>query len=334
MGLRLDQKIVIVHRETRLSRLRKKYATVAQAEFLMEVAEEREVLRKTGKVERYKRRAPEHAALYDYRREDDTYNDAVERIRKDLHGVLPIQMLDREMLPNYLFGPQDIIITVGQDGLVANTAKYVGSRPIIAVNPDPDRFDGILLPFRIEQTRPVVLRTLDNRAQSRRVTMAEALLSDGQQLLAFNDFFVGCSTHVSARYRIEFGNHSEPHSSSGVLVSTGAGSTGWLSSIFNMAAGLGALFPGGREGKVQPMHLKWEDPRLMFVVREPFVSKRSSANLVSGMIDAGKELVLESQMPSGGVIFSDGIETDFLEFNSGSIVRIRAAQESATLVVG
>jgi NAD kinase len=334
MGLRLDQKIVIVLRETRLGRLRQKYATVGQAEFVLEVAREREVLRKTGKVERASRRAPEQTAIYDYRREDNAYKNAVDRIRKDLHGILPIQMLDRAMLPNYLFGPEDIIVTVGQDGLVANTAKYVGGRPIVAVNPDPERFDGILLPFRVEQARAIVLRTLENRARSRRVTMGEALLSDGQRLLAFNDFFIGCRTHVSARYRIEFGDRTEPHSSSGVLVSTGAGSTGWLSSIFNMAAGLGALLPSAlMVTQIQPIRLNWEDPRLMFVVREPFVSKRSSASIVSGMVNAGQELILESQMPGGGVIFSDGIETDYLEFNSGSIVRIRAAQHGARLIV-
>jgi len=42
---------------------------------------------------------------------------------------------------------------------------------------------------------------------------------------------------------------------------------------------------------------------------------------------------MESLMPTGGVIFSDGIETDFLQFNSGSIAHIRAAERRARLVV-
>lgn len=331
MGLRIEQKIVIVQRATRLAGLRKRYATVGQAQFLMERALDQEAMRQEGKVRAAPRR-DEEAAIYEYQREDDLYRSAIAQLRRDLHGVLPIQVLDREMLPNYLFGPADVVVTVGQDGLVANTAKYALGLPIVAVNPDPLRFDGILLPFRVHQARQAVLRALEGTARTRKVTLAEAAMSDGQKLLAFNDFFIGSATHVSARYRIAFGNHTEPHSSSGVLVSTGAGSTGWLSSVFNMAAGLAPLM-GGAPSPAQAVRLPWDDRRLIFVVREPFVSKASSAQLVSGTIGPGQELVLESQMPSGGVVFSDGIETDFIEFTSGKIVHIRAAAEHATLVV-
>ena len=82
------------------------------------------------------------------------------------------------------------------------------------------------------------------------------------------------------------------------------------------------------------MRLDWEDPRLLFVVREPFVSRHSQANIVAGILQARQSLELESLMPSGGVIFSDGIEADYLQFNSGSMATIRAAEETAQLVVG
>lgn len=328
---KVDQKIVIVRRATRLAGLRAKHATEAQAEFLMAAAEDREIHRKSRKTMPV-RRGKEQYAFHDYKMEDENYRQAIETVRKDLHGILPVQLLDREMLPTYLFGPNDIVVTVGQDGLVANTAKYALNLPIVAVNPDPKRFDGILLPFRVEQARMAVLRAMKGQTKMRRVTMAEALLPDGQRLLAFNDLFIGCRTHVSARYRIEFESRTEPHSSSGVLVSTGAGSTGWLSSIFNMASGLAGAMPDVVRNRPTRPNLSWEDPRLIFVVREPFISKSSAATIVSGAVSPGRELVLESQMPSGGVIFSDGIESDFLEFNSGAIVRIQASKEHAMLV--
>jgi hypothetical protein len=150
-------------------------------------------------------------------------------------------------------------------------------------------------------------------------------------LLAFNDFFIGARTHVSARYRIRAGELSEAHSSSGVLVSTGAGSTGWISSVFNMAAGVTA-FSGGSPGSAFGM--PWEDPRLLFAVREPFVSRQSAASIVAGWIEAGEELMIESLMPAGGVIFSDGVESDFLRFEAGATARVRAAEQRAQLVVG
>jgi len=83
-----------------------------------------------------------------------------------------------------------------------------------------------------------------------------------------------------------------------------------------------------------PLYFPWEDRRLLFVVREPFVSKHSKANVVAGWIEAAQRLELESQMPSGGVIFSDGIEGDYVAFNSGTQVTVAAAAEAARLVVG
>jgi hypothetical protein len=200
----------------------------------------------------------------------------------------------------------------------------------VAVNPEPDRFDGILLPFLPNQAREAVERVMEERAKIRDITLAQVRLGDGQQLLAFNDFFLGARSHISALYQITCGQKSEIQSSSGVLVSTGAGSTGWVSSAFNMAAGV-SRFCGGPT--VTPVRMPWEDRRLLFVVREPFVSRHSQAGIVAGILQTGEELTIESRMPSYGVIFSDGMEADFLQFNSGAIAHVRAAEQSARLVV-
>ncbi|MBI3096754.1 MAG: NAD(+)/NADH kinase [Planctomycetes bacterium] len=303
-------KIVLVTRKTRLEGLIGKFNSRAQAKFWIE-----------------------HAGgdFTDYVREDDAYRRSLETLRRSLDLGLKMQSMDREFAPTCLFAEGDIVVTAGQDGLVANTAKYVGSQPIVAVNPDPERFDGVLLSFSPENARPAVERVLSGRARVRDVTLAEAGLSDGQRLLAFNDFFIGARSHVSARYVITYGDASEPQSSSGILVSTGAGSTGWLSSVFNMANAVAAA-TGGKGGWA--VTLDWEDPRLYFVVREPFVSRHSRAGLVAGMLEPGTELIVESRMSSGGAIFSDGVEADYLSFDGGSTVRVRAADRKARLVVG
>ena len=302
------EKIVVVTRRTRLDELVERFNTRAQAKFYIQ-----------------------HSGgdFTDYEIEHDTYNTVLETLRRSLEVGLKVQVIDRSFLPTYMFTPHDVIVAVGQDGLVANTAKYVGAQPIVAVNPDPARFDGILLPFAPVNAVVGVRRVLEQKAVTREVTLAEVRLNDGQRLLAFNDFYLGAQSHVSARYRIEVAGASENQSSSGVLVSTGAGSTGWLSSVFNMANGL-AQFSGGSFGKRVPM--RWEDPRLMFVVREPFASKRTQASVVAGLLEGGAELRVESLMPSGGVIFSDGVERDFIAFNSGAIASVRAADQRARLV--
>jgi len=304
------EKIVLVTRKTRLAELVERFNTLAQTKFYIE-----------------------HAGIdfQEYQLEDEAYRRSAEIVRRSLEVGLKFQEIDRGLVPTYTFLPEDVVITLGQDGLVANTAKYIGRQPLIAINPDPERFDGILLPFLPDQTAHALEQVIEAKCRIRAVTLAEACMNDGQRLLAFNDLFLGAQTHVSAQYRIRWAKREEPQSSSGVLVSTGAGSTGWVSSVFNMASGVATL-TGGHAGK--PMRLDWEDPRLLFVVREPFVSRHSQASIVAGILEQQQVLELESLMPSGGVIFSDGIEADFLQFNSGSRVIVKAAAETARLVVG
>lgn len=299
------EKLVLVTRRTRLDGLIERFNTKGQAKFYLQQA---------------------GLDFADYEREHDTYSRSLEKTRAQVEkSGLKVQVLDRAVVPTYLFAPTDLVVALGQDGLVANTAKYVGAQPLIGVNPDPERFDGVLLPFRVDEVRQAVDATVSQRAVIDEVTLAEAKLSDGQRLLAFNDLYIGARTHVSSQYRLNIGKSGwVRHSSSGVIVSTGAGSTGWLSSVFAMARALG--------GTVTPVNLERSDRKLYFVVREPFASKQSTVAESFGVVNAEQVLELESLMPSGGVIFSDGMEDDALLFTSGLVAAIGPADQRARLV--
>jgi len=302
-------RVLIVRRATRLQELIARFNTKAQARFYIESA---------------------GGDFDDYDAEDTAYRRALDEVERAVREMTKTQVIDRGLLPNYLFADDELVVTVGQDGLVANTAKYALARPIVGVNPEPSRYDGVLLPFEARSAATGVRAVLEGTAQIREVSMAAARLQDGQKLLAFNDFFIGARTHISARYRIALGSREEVQSSSGVLVSTGAGSTGWMSSVFNMAKGV-AAFGGGRMPPSKP--LAWDARELRWVVREPFVSRATGATMVAGRLRERDHLELESQMPVQGVIFSDGVEQDFLSFNSGAIASVGLADVSAQLVV-
>lgn len=161
--------------------------------------------------------------------------------------------------------------------------------------------------------------------------MAQASTQDGQCMLAVNDLFIGQRTHVSARYDITWNRRTEHQSSSGIIVSTGLGSTGWYRSVITQAAGiahafLGKEFSAGRQS--------WDADRLTFVVREPFPSRSTRTDIVYGEIGEGDDFRILSQMPGNGVIFSDGIEADAIEFNAGTEVTVRTAPQKGMLVVG
>lgn len=331
--LRDYERVTVVTRPTRLAGLLQRWGTRGQALFRFK-ANKVANLARAGQLEQAAnlQQAAGDADFGLLEDEDVVYREAVERLTRDLDLGVPIQVIDRAFMPNYDFSMSSAVVVLGQDGLVANAAKYVGDVPILGVNPDPKRFDGVLLPFQLAEARDALRSVLKGKSRIRQATLAEVKLQDGQQMLAFNDFFIGVRTHVSARYKIAVNGITESQSSSGVLISTGAGSTGWMSSVYNMAAGIATT--NGQDGKriVLPK-LNWDDSRLLWAVREPFVSRTSQAGHVCGILDAPATIGIESMTPENGVIFSDGIEADALEFNAGTIATISIASRKARLVV-
>jgi hypothetical protein len=161
--------------------------------------------------------------------------------------------------------------------------------------------------------------------------MAKAVLTDGQVLHAVNDLFVGARSHVSAIYEIAAGDRVET-SSSGLIVATGLGSTAWFKSIVTGSLAIAGVY--GSEQRALPYTaLPWDAAELRFAVREPFPSLKSQTTLVCGPLGKTEELRIRSLMPENGVIFSDGIEADRLEFNSGSEVKITVAERQGRLIV-
>ena len=269
----------------------------------------------------------------DYLAEHNQYQDSVREAISVLEQAGRLQVLDRGFLPNFLFGPQDTVVAIGQDGLVANTMKYLRGQSLLGVNPDPKRWDGVLLPFSVADLRKVAPETLNGRRHAKLVTMAEARLNNGQRMRAANDLFIGPKSHTSARYTIRSAGREECQSSSGLIVSTGLGSTGWLRSLITGATAIAeGSFKGGHSPN-RKSSFAWDADHLAFTVREPFPSRTSDATLVFGRVSASEPLVITSLMPERGVIFSDGIEADFLEFNSGAEAAITLAEEKGQLII-
>ena len=315
-----DRKIVLVTRPTRLAELVIRFNTVSQARFYIE---------------------HQGADFSDYLREDEIYHRALVEAQHALAQVGRVQVVDRGFVPNFIFAPDDLVVTLGQDGLVANTLKYLDGQPVVGVNPDPERWDGRLLPFRVGDLAKIMPEVAFGKRGMKPVTMAKAALNNGQTMYAVNDLFIGPKSHVSARYLIRVGDASETQSSSGVIVSTGMGSSGWLKSLLTGAATVtqSALAELARQAAAKPkkpLNVKsefaWDADYLFYTVREPFPTKTTGTSLVFGRVTPKTPLILESRMAENGVIFSDGIEKDFLEFNSGTQATIGIAERKGALV--
>jgi NAD kinase len=233
--------------------------------------------------------------------------------------------IDRDDLDRFLFAPDDLVVIVGQDGLVPNVAKYLRGQRVIGINPDPGEYDGVLCRHPAKFAMPLLQfgclpQGTDSAFSIEERAMALAQREDGQQLRALNEIFVGHVGHQSARYRITFGALKERQSSSGVIIATGTGCTGWARSIAE------------QRGLAQPLPVA-ADARLAWFVREPFPSVATGTSVNFGFLVGDTQLVLQSEMDDGGVIFADGIESDRVQFLTGQRCTIGIAPERLRLVV-
>jgi NAD kinase len=291
-------RIVLVTRPTEIEALIAMHGTLEQAKF---------VLRSQG-------RGTEDLAAR---------HERIKRAVATVMGSLPHAWrrvrVDRAELDRFVFEDGDMVVPIGQDGLVANVAKYLDGQPVIGVNPDPSSYEGVLVKHRAENVVQTVERVVHERADIVERTMVEAAFDDGQRLLALNEIFIGHRSHQSARYELSFGDVWERQSSSGIIVASGTGATGWARSIDR-----------DRNDAV-PLPAPLER-RLAYFVREAFPGSGFAVDHTGGVLGESQRLIVRSEMNEGGTAFGDGIEDDRVEFGWGTTVRIGVAAERLHLV--
>lgn len=293
----ITHRAVFVTRETDYEQLLARHATVGQARFFLESRGQR--IEEIG--ERHER-----------------FHGVLAQARALVPADWRQTLVKRSDLDRFLFAPEDVVVAVGQDGLVANVAKYLGAQPVIGINPAPDLYDGVLVRVAAERLREILPASVNGAARVERRTMVQAVLDGGETLYALNEIFVGHRSHQSARYRIELGGEAEDHSSSGLIVASGTGATGWARSIAEATHLALALGP--------------EELGVGYWVREPFPSVATSAQMRAGKLTLDP-LRVTSRMNEGGVVFADGIEQDFLSFGWGRQAALSPASRALHLVV-
>ncbi|NIK54992.1 NAD(+)/NADH kinase [Kribbella shirazensis] len=288
----LPPRAVIVHRATELTELIARHGTRQQAGFFL-----------AG-------RGRDLAEL-------DARHQAQQDALATVSAAIPLDwrraVAERNDLDRFGFGPEDVVIAVGQDGLVANVAKYLDGQPVIGINPEPSRNPGVLVPHE----PAAIAGLLTTRTVTER-TMVAASTDDGQQLLALNEVYIGHRTHQSARYRLSSPDGlPERQSSSGILVGTGTGSTGWCRSAW--------------QERRSPLALPTPtDPVLCWFVREAWPSPATGTDNTEGLLKAPDSLTITAE--SDLVVFGDGMESDTLSVSWGQRVEVGVAEVTLCLV--
>ncbi len=292
----LPPRVVYVVRETDFELLLARHATRQQARFFLDTRGQ---------------------TLATLESSHDRFRLALQQARASAPDDWRQTVVKRTELDRFLFAPDDIVVALGQDGLVANVAKYLDGQPVLGVNSAPELYDGVLMQVPMARLGDALRASFVGAANYQLRTMAEGMLDTGERLLALNELFVGHRTHQSARYLLTLDGQAEQQSSSGLLVTTGTGATGWARSIME-AINLNML--------IGP-----EEPALGYFVREPFPSVSTGTTIRAGKI-SGSTFRIRSQMNDGGVIFADGIEQDFLPFNWGHELSIDVSAKQLKLV--
>lgn len=294
----LPPRVVLVTRETELQALMARHSTLGQARFFLEQRGQR---------------------VEDVVARHDTQSRAIATARAAVPEDWTFAHVERASLDRFLFAENDLVVALGQDGLVANLAKYLSGQPVFGVTPDAAAYESVLTTHDVASLSPLLRRHAAGDVDISARTMVEARVEGAGHLMALNEVFIGHRSHQSARYLLRYNGQEEFQSSSGVIFATGTGMTGWAKSITEATHSPLVVTPTSAEGA--------------FLVREPWPSKHSGAQLRGGLVAEGAQISLASRINDGGVIFADGIEQDFLRFDWGTEVTLSVAAQRLNLVV-
>src|ERR1700722_13742666 len=296
----LPPRVVLVHRRTELDELIERHATRGQAAFFL---------------------SSRSRAIEEVEQRDLAVKAAIGQVSAAIPADWRRGAVERTDLPRWSFDDGDLVVVVGQDGLVANVARYLDGQPVIGINPEPERNPGVLVPHSPTVAGQLLAAATAGGGQSsvEERVMVQAQVDDGQRLIALNQIYIGQPTHQSARYTIAVPNgQTERQASSGVIICTGTGATGWGRSVW-LERHSGAALPGP------------SDRGLAWVVRGGRPSPVTGVACTEGALSYGESVRLDVESDQL-VAFGDGIESDSVALSWGQRVSVGVAATTLRLV--
>lgn len=199
----------------------------------------------------------------------------------------------------------DIVIAFGGDNSYTYVSHFIKDTIILGVNSDPDRSVGCLTRWSVNSLSNA--RRLAHIIRSKSYSVEEwtrlgATINGEPIPLATSEYFFGeRHRNKMSRHILEFDGKSYEQKCSGIIVSTGAGSTGWYNSAH-----------------VYYMGFDPTEHKASFVITEPYNTNDPASN--SGTIKEGQNIILRSLNDDEGLVSVDS--WDELKFCRGSVAEI------------
>jgi len=216
----------------------------------------------------------------------------------------------REKLNKKLFHNKDLVIAVGGDGTYLNSSHFILDKTLLfGVNSDPPYKEGFFMGATKNDFEAKLKMILKGNFKIKKLHRLEADISRKKiQELALNEFYIACEkSYYTARYYLTVRGARERQKSSGILVSTAAGSYAWIKSAGGNTLQLGS-------------------DRFQYLVREPYCGRTAAkCSLVNGILEKNEKLIIEFEI-GRGVIIADSTEKEH-KFDAGKKVTIEVSKK-------
>ncbi len=245
-------------------------------------------------------------------RKTSKHEKCIENIKKIISGI-NFEIIDVDNINKNHFDNVDLVITAGGDGTFIKAASFLNDTLIIGINSEPELSEGFLTSIH-ENEMHYLKEMISGKYKIIERERAEVKINGNKIIdLALNDVYVGSKLQFhTSRYIIELKDTKEEQRSSGVLVSTGSGSTAWYESA------------GGK-----PFH--YTDKKLKFLVREPYTQRIFRPEILTGEINEKEKINFESKRYDGGIISVDSFK--MYDFNLGDKAEIKMSNKPLKVII-
>lgn len=228
--------------------------------------------------------------------------------------AINFKLANRDKLRNSQFLKKDLIIAVGGDGTFLRAAQFIEHQLILGVNADPKNKEGFFMRHSKSNSEKKIMQILKSEFKVKKLSRLEAYINNKKiDPLALNEFFIGArKSYHAAKYDIQIGKKKERQKSSGILVTTPAGSYAWSKSCCN---------------KTLPLKSKY----YQFIVREPYEGRIfRNYKLKYGLLNKKQEVKIISEMLDG-VLIADSVSKEY-DFKNGSKATIRLSSKTLNVI--
>ncbi len=171
----------------------------------------------------------------------------------------------------------DLVISIGGDGTALSAGHYIVHQKLLAVNANPKKSEGALTTLNIDELDKKLEQIISGNYKVEKLERIEVSINGKMQKpIALNEIFIANEkAYLVSKYilKIRKGNNlrEEGHKSSGLIFSTGTGSTAWFKSA------------GGKPFSPQAKYVK-------MIVREPYLWRLSNFSITKEVVDEHEEV--------------------------------------------